>query len=153
MHSKRNAETCGEPAHEPADHRANAPHAVEGVDDVAPVFALHAQPVGVLGNVNERVDRAKREEQRGEDVAVGSEHHEERRDGHEAHRHHANTSRGETTDDGGRGEAKRDGAKAVEQHREPKLSVAEAQFGAYFRIARREVGPNHAVRHEQREHA
>ena len=66
VHRERDLEPRGRRAEEPAGDGADAPDAVEGVEDRAPVVPLHPQPVGVLGHVDDRVQRAGDEQRRGQ---------------------------------------------------------------------------------------
>ena len=58
----RNAQRRHHGADEAAYDTAQAPHAVEGGDDAAPVEDLHAHGLGVQGNVGHVVDKAEEEQ-------------------------------------------------------------------------------------------
>ena len=69
---ERDLQARGRRAEEPAGDGADAPDAVEGVEDRAAVVPLDAQPVRVLGHVDDRVQRAGDEHRGGQRSQVGA---------------------------------------------------------------------------------
>ena len=72
MHGERHPQPGGRRAEQAAGDRADAPDAVERVEDRAAVEPLHAQPVGVLGDVDDGVQRAGDEQRDGQRGQLGA---------------------------------------------------------------------------------
>ena len=70
VHRERDPQTRGGGSEEPAGDRADAPEAVEGVADRPAVPSLHPEPVGVLGHVDDGIQRAGDEHRGGQQRPV-----------------------------------------------------------------------------------
>lgn len=143
-------EAGGGRAHQAAQDRADAPHAVQRIDDGPAVKTLHPQAVGVLRDVDDRVEGPHDEQHAAEGHPVRHKGDEQRGDSghHDPHRRHA---RGAEAADGGAGEQPgQQRADRVRGQRGAEDGVAQAELGLDLRVARDDVEEHGAVGEEQR---
>jgi hypothetical protein len=145
---ERHPQTCGGRAEQPARDRADTPDAVEGVEDRALIQPLHTQPVRVLRDVDDRVQRADDQQRRGEAEPVRR--HRDRPHG-DAEQHQAvgrDPAGAEPADEGRRRQAGQQRAQRQGRQRRAQGGAAQPQLRLHLRQPRHEAGVEHGVEEE-----
>ena len=137
-------------AHDAADHGADAPHAVQRVQDRAAVEALHAQAVGVGADVGVGVQGARHRQHGGqrEPRRREADQREVGGDRHRAHPRHA--ARPEPPHQQPTQEPEGERAEPVGADGRAEGGVGELELGLQVREARDQVARHRAVDEEQR---
>ena len=144
-------ETSGGCSQQTTGNGTDAPHAVEGVDDGAPVATLDSQAVGVLRHVDHCIQRAGHEQDDGQRGPQGvGDRHERQHRRHDDDAPDGNPRRSEAVDESSGEETGQQGAEREGCDRRAQRRVRQAQVVLDLGVAGQEVGEERAVGEEER---
>ena len=148
MRDQRHPQSGRDRAEQPAGDRADAPDAVEGVEDGTAVEPLHAQPVRVLRDVHDRVQRADHQQRRGETEPVGCHRHRPHRDAEQQEAVGGDPAGAEPADQRRGEQAEQQGTHRQRRQCRAEGRVAQPQLRLHLRQPRHQAGVEDGVEEE-----